>query len=376
MNAQTETALAGVDVDRRALCRALRLAEIVVDRRNTIPILAHVELRSGDAGLMIRATDLDTELTIPVPAEVVAPLWVTANGRDLGRLARAANGARMTFFRDGELTSVRSGAMAARFWTMPTEDFPAFQMPSDVSGRVTIGAEALLGMLDRAAHAISIEETRYYLNGVFLELDGDAGLNAVATDGHRMAVVGASVASGATWPEHGVIVRRRAVAALRALLAGLSDAVTITAAGTKIEFVTSAGTLRAKAIDGQFPAWRRVVPEGGKPATFARAAMLAAFNRVSALSSRNHGHAIKVTMDRGEAVFRASVSSEWELWERVPFDGPDLTAEFGVNYLYMRQLLAQVGGDVTVHVTDGAFPLRVKDAADPRALVILMPMRV
>lgn len=375
MNAETKGALA---VDRRALRRAMALVRAVTDQRMTIPILAHVEIAADGIGMTLRATDMETDLTIPVAtAAPSAPMRATVNARDLGRLAGVANGESLTLARDGDFVTVVSGAMRARLFGMDPADLPAIAMGAADTGRMVIGAETLRGMLDRAAHAISTEETRYYLNGVFLELsetDGERRLTAVATDGHRLAALGAVAPRGATWPAGGVIVPRRAVGILRAMLAGCSDAVSVTVAGKVVEFVMPGATLRCKAIDGTFPDWRRVVPQDGEPATFGRAALLAAVNRVTALSRRDCP-AVEVTFSRGEAHLRAVAKGEWEMGEAIPFDGA-ADAQVGINYAYLRATLAQIGGDVTMHVIDGHQPIRFTDAADPRAMFVLMPRRI
>ena len=288
-----------LSIERATLLKALAQAQSVVERRNTIPILANVLIEAEGAQVSLRATDLDIEVVDRAPAMVERAGATTVSAVMLHEIVRKLpDGALVSLSEDsaaGRLT-ITAGRSTFSLATLPKEDFPVMAT-SEYSSNFAAKAPVLRRLFDKAKFAISTEETRYYLNGVYMHVSqGDGGkvLRCVATDGHRLARIDADLPDGADGMP-GVIVPRKTVGELRKLLEDDDAMIAVSVSETKVRFATPAITLTSKVIDGTFPDYTRVIPTGNTRKLEVDAAEFAkAVDRVATVSSER-SRAVKLS---------------------------------------------------------------------------------
>jgi len=371
-------------VDRATLLKALAHVQSVVERRNTIPILANVMIAVNDGKLTLTATDMEIAIVEDVAADSSRNGACTAPAATLYEIVRKLpEGALVEL--DCPLTSdaplaLRAGRYATSLVVLPTDDFPSMTAGT-LPHRFVLPAQTLRALIDRTRFAISTEETRYYLNGIYIhqtESEGAKVLRAVATDGHRLARVEEPLPEGAgSMP--GVIVPRKTVGELRKLLDEITGDVEIALSDTRIQFRVGTITLTSKLIDGTFPEYERVIPrDNDKILRVGRQDFAEAVARVAAISSER-SRPVKMSLARDLLVLSAAspeqgTASEELDGERVKYDAGPL--EIGFQARYLNDITDQISNVVEFRFSDGAAPTVVLDSADASALYVLMPMRV
>ena len=248
-------------IDRVSLLRPLGHVQSVVERRNTIPILANVVLHAENGQLSLTATDMDMDIATEVGCAVATSGTTTMSAHMLYDIARKLpDGAEVELtVADGHV-NINAGRSSFRLPTLPVEDFPAISS-NDLPVNFTLTAADLRDLVDTTRFAISNEETRYYLNGIYLHKAEDGNLCAVATDGHRLALTRQALPSGASQMPS-VILPRKAVGELRKLLDDYDGDVSVGLSETRAEFSFGVIRLTSKLIDGTFPDYTRVIPSG------------------------------------------------------------------------------------------------------------------
>ncbi len=369
--------------DRAALLKALAHVQSVVEKRNTIPILANVMIAVRDGTLTLTATDMEIAVVEEVPASTTRNGACTAPAGTLYEIVRKLpDGAEIELDHPGgdAQLSLRAGRYATSLVVLPVEDFPSMTAGA-LPHRFSLSAQALRALIDRTRFAISTEETRYYLNGIYLhatESEGAKVLRAVATDGHRLARVEEPLPEGAgSMP--GVIVPRKTVAELRKLLDEVAGNVEVALSDTRIQFTIDAVRLTSKLIDGTFPEYERVIPQGNdKVLRVAKKDFADAVARVAAISAER-SRPVKLSLSPDLLVLSASSPEQGAASEeldggRVSYASTPL--EIGFQARYLNDITDQVGEQVEFCFADGSAPTVVRDAADASALYVLMPMRV
>lgn len=369
--------------DRATLLKALAHGQSVVERRNTIPILANVMIAVRDGNLSLTATDMEIAIVEDVPAASNRNGACTAPAATLYEIVRKLpDGAEVELDHPGgdSQLALRAGRYATSLVVLPVEDFPSMTAGT-LPHRFALAAQTLRGLIDRTRFAISTEETRYYLNGIFLhaaESDGVRVLRAVATDGHRLARVEEPLPQGAeTMP--GVIIPRKAVNELRKLLDEVTGEVEVALSDTRIQFQAGQVLLTSKLIDGTFPEYDRVIPRGNdKVMRVGKKDFADAVGRVAAISSER-SRPVKLSLARDLLVLSASspeqgTASEELDADHVRYDADPL--EIGFQARYLTDITDQITEQVEFRFADGQAPTVVRDAADASALYVLMPMRV
>lgn len=367
-------------VERAVLLKSLAHVHSVVERRNTIPILSNVLIEAGEFGLRFMATDLDLQLVETAPAMVQAAGATTVPAGTLFDIARKLpDGAQVELAAaDGRMTVV-AGRYSSKLPTLPREDFPVIA-ESDLPIRFVLPAAQLRQLIDKTRFAISTEETRYYLNGIFLHAtdsgSGVPSLRAVATDGHRLARVTLDRPEGATgMPD--VIVPRKCVAEVRKLLDEAEGDIEIQLSASKIRFGFGSATLTSKLIDGTFPDYTRVIPTANDrllkldPRSFSQGV-----DRVSAIAS-DKTRAVKLALDRDKLTLSVTSPENGTAVEEVAADYAATPFEVGFNSRYLLDILGQIEGDeCEVHLADAAAPTLIRENGKSSALYVIMPMRV
>ncbi len=369
--------------DRATLLKALAHIQSVAEKRNTIPILANALIAVRGGKLSFTATDMEIAVVEEVPAATSRDGATTAPAATLYEIVRKLpDGAEVELdFGGGDAPlGLRAGRYATSLVTLPVDDFPSMtagQLPH----RFHLSALALRGLIDRTRFAISTEETRYYLNGIFMHAsEGGDGpvLRAVATDGHRLARVEEPLPEGAA-AMPGVIIPRKTVAELRKLLEEASGEVECALSDTRVQFTVGTVQLTSKLIDGTFPEYERVIPrDNEKILRVGKKDFAEAVGRVSAISSER-SRPVKMSLDRDLLVLSAASPEQGTATEEL--DGDRVKYEFGPLEIgfqarYLNDITDQIGGEVEFLFRDGAAPTVVRDAGDTSALYVLMPMRV
>ncbi len=367
--------------ERADLLTSLGHVQSVVERRNTIPILSNVLLEAAEGKLSLTATDLDLAIVDKAPAEVTQEGATTTPAYILYDIVRKLpDGAQVSLglSEDGGRLNVTAGRSEFNLPCLPREDFPAMS-GGELPHRFMVGGAELRRLIDKTRFAVSTEETRYYLNGIYLhaaEAQGVAMLRAVATDGHRLARVDTPLPEGAAGIP-GVIAPRKAVSELRKLIEETDGASEVALSDTKIRFAFDEAVLTSKLIDGTFPDYHRVIPEGNDKLMEADTKVFAeAVDRVSTVSTEK-SRAIKLALDQGRAVLAANSPDSASASEEIAVSYDQEALEIGFNSRYLLDITAQIEGDQAQFVlADAVSPTLVRDGADDGALYVLMPMRV
>jgi DNA polymerase III subunit beta len=369
-----------VTVERSALLKCLGHVHRVVERRNTIPILANVLIRGENAKLAVKATDLDLEVIETIAAEVAGPGATTVPAHMIYDIVRKLpEGAQVVLDASGERGSLTLRAGRAQFslQTLPESDFPDLAA-GDMTHRFAVSAKDLKRLIDKTQFAISTEETRYYLNGIYLHgLDGKtATLRAVATDGHRLAQVDLPAPAGAAGMP-GVIVPRKTVGEVQRLIEDAEAEITVELSQTKIRFTLAEVVLTSKLIDGTFPDYARVIPVGNdKELTVDKPDFEAAVDRVSTVSSER-GRAVKLSLSAGKLVLSVTNPDSGSATEEIEVEYDAERLDIGFNSRYLLDIAAQIEGEVAVlKLADPGSPTLIQDRDAKDALYVLMPMRV
>jgi len=363
-------------IERATLLKSLGHVQSVVERRNTIPILSNVLIEAREDGsLRLMATDLDLQVDESVPANVGQPGATTVSAHTLFDIVRKLpEGSQVEISAAEGKMQVNAGRSRFNLSTLPRDDFPVIA-EGDLPTRFELPAATLRQIIDKTRFAISSEETRYYLMGIFLHVADDQ-LKAAATDGHRLARVTVAKPDGADgMPD--VIVPRKCVHELRKLLDELEGTVEVSLSPTKVRFGLGSAVLTSKLIDGTFPDYNRVIPTANDkllkldPKSFS-----AGVDRVSTIASEKT-RAVKMSVDRDKVTLSVTSPESGTATEELPADYGADNLEIGFNAKYLLDILHEIDGDtVEVHLADAAAPTLLRESDKSNALYVLMPMRV
>ena len=370
-------------IERATLLRCLSHVQSVVERRNTIPILSNVLIEAeGDNSLKVMATDLDLQVVEHMDASVDSAGAITVSAHLLFDIARKLpEGSQVSLEAADNRMAINAGRSRFSLPTLPRDDFPVI-VEGDLPTSFELPAKTLSELIDRTRFAISTEETRYYLNGIFFHVsdDNEPVLRAAATDGHRLARFTLPRPAGAEgMPD--VIVPRKAVAELRKLLdESLDGNVQIDLSDSKVRFKlggTGGVVLTSKLIDGTFPDYSRVIPTGNDkllrldPKSFHEGV-----DRVATIATEKT-RAVKMGLDKDKVTLTVTSPDNGTATEEVPAEYSSDGFEIGFNAGYLKDILNQIDADtVEIHLADAGAPTLIRKDENSPALYVLMPMRV
>ena len=368
-------------IDKPSLTKALAHVASVVERRNTIPILSNVHLAAENNELKLTSTDLDMEIVETVPCRTKGTGTTTVPAHMLHDIVRKLpDGVDIELVREGDQGRLVISCGAARFslQTLPSDDFPSLSV-DDLGHTFSLSASDLKRLIDKTRFAISTEETRYYLNGIYLHAAAPQGkptLRAVATDGHRLAQAELPLPSGAK-DMPGVIVPRKTVSELVKLVENGEEEVRIELSPSKIRVSTARVVLTSKLIDGTFPDYERVIPQGNdKKMEVDNHTFAEAVDRVSTLSS-DKGRAVKLSIGGGRLTLSVHNPDSGSANEEIPVEYGSDPLEIGFNARYILDISGQLeSGTAEFQLADPGSPTLIRDGADTSSLYVLMPMRV
>lgn len=370
-------------IERATLLRCLSHVQSVVERRNTIPILSNVLIEAEGDGLRVMATDLDLQVVEHMDAASVdTDGAITVSAHLLFDIARKLpEGSQVSLETAENRMDVKAGRSRFKLPTLPRDDFPVI-VEGDLPTSFSLPAKTLAELIDRTRFAISTEETRYYLNGIFLHVsdEDEPVLKAAATDGHRLARFTLPRPEGAEgMPD--VIVPRKAVAELRKLLDENMDGdVQIDLSASKIRFTLGGEggvVLTSKLIDGTFPDYSRVIPTGNdKLLKIDPKSFFAGVDRVATIATEKT-RAVKMGLDKDKVTLTVTSPDNGTASEELAAEYDADGFEIGFNAGYLKDILSQIDADeVEIHLADAGAPTLIRKNDDSPALYVLMPMRV
>jgi DNA polymerase-3 subunit beta len=370
-----------VTVERAQLMKSLGHVHRVVERRNTIPILGNVLVKADKSRLSLKATDLDLEVIETLPAEVVTAGATTVPAHMFYDIVRKLpDGSQIVLEATGDraVLAIRAGRSRFTLQTLPESDYPDLAA-GEMTHAFALGAIDMKKLLDKTQFAISTEETRYYLNGIYLHAAGSAKaatLRAVATDGHRLAQVDLPLPQGASGMT-GVIVPRKTVGEVQRLIEDNDASVAIELSQGKIRFTIGDVVLTSKLIDGTFPDYARVIPQNNdKELIVDKKDFEAAVDRVSTISSER-GRAVKLALSAGKLVLSVTNPDSGSATEELEVEYAADALDIGFNSRYLLDIAAQIDGEAAIlKLADPGSPTLIQDKESQNALYVLMPMRV
>ena len=373
-------------IERATLLKALGHVQSVVERRNTIPILSNVLLSASNGQVAFSATDLDMEIADSSPAQVEGAGQITAPAHTLYEIVRKLpEGADVSLSYTGEDPRLQVHAGRSRFNlpVLPAGDFP--MMSSDgLSDPIGIDTNDLTRLIDKTRFAISTEETRYYLNGLYLHAvveDGQSKLRAVATDGRRLALAEMPAPEGFAGAP-GVIIPRKTINEARRLMDDAGETVTMGVSAQKVRFGFDHAAMTSKVIDGSFPPYERVIPRENKRVLMLDNALFAAaVDRVSTISTEQ-SRAVNLSVEPGRITLTVRNMDAGQAVEELEVDYDGEPFKIGFNARYILDVAGQIGGDTAefrfADQAGGATlmdPTLVLDPTDAGVQYVLMPLR-
>ena len=370
-----------ITVERSELLKSLGHVHRVVERRNTIPILANLLIKADGGKLSLKATDLDLEVTETIPAEIAQGGATTVPAHMLYDIVRKLpEGTQIVLEGSGDraVLSIRAGRSRFTLQTLPESDFPDLAA-GEMAHSFKLPAADLKQLIDKTQFAISTEETRYYLNGIYLHTAGSgktATLRAVATDGHRLAQCDLPLPEGAAGMP-GVIVPRKTVSEVQRLIENDEGEIAVHLSAGKIRLTIGNVVLTSKLIDGTFPDYQRVIPlNNEKTLVVDKKDFEAAVDRVSTVASER-GRAVKLSLTGGRLVLSVTNPDSGSATEELEVEYDADPLDIGFNSRYLLDIAAQIEGEVAVlKLADPGSPTLIHDKDSSSALYVLMPMRV
>ena len=368
-------------VEQIELLKAMARVQSIVERRTTIPILSNVLIEAKESFLYFRTTDLDIEVLDKVNADIDRPGSITVGANTLYEIVRKLpDGSEVQFLSDEDSSQLGIVASRSKFFlsTLPKEDFP-IMASEEYDFEFSMKAKIIKRLFDKSKFAMSSEETRYYLNGVYLHCcieEEKKLLRAVATDGHRLAQIDIEN-PGLQDKFSGIIVPKKTVSELRMILENENDDISISISSNKIRFSNDSLTLTSKIVDGTFPDYKRVIPLNNEKRMKVNALeFYEAVDRVSTVSSER-SRAVKLSLSHGKLHLSVTSPDNGKAEDEILVDYDSEELEIGFNARYLQELTSQVDGkDVEFCFKSSGDPALMRDIDDEGSIFVVMPMRV
>lgn len=359
---------------RETLLKPVQAVMGVVERRQTMPILSNVLLTAEGGELRVTGTDLEVELVSGIALAAKQDGEVTVPGRKLLDILKALpDDAMIEVSQDKDRLVIRSGKSRFTLSTLPATEFPVIE-DINAQKRFDLPQSVFKTLLDRTAFSMAQQDVRYYLNGLLLELRGDT-LRGVATDGHRLALYDVEVATGDSRLQ--VIVPRKGVLELQRLLGDGDNAVTVEIGSNHVRVEIDRLRFTSKLIDGRFPEYERVIPQGGDKELVADRQMLKEALARTAILSNEKYRGIRLTLAPGTLSLQAHNPEQEEAEEELELDYNGGELEIGFNVTYLMDALGAVHGEnVKLGLSDSNSSCLIEEPGNPSAQYVVMPMRL
>lgn len=368
-----------ISLGRSQFLKALQHTNNIIERRTTVPILANILIEAtANQSITLTATDLEISIIEFVSATVEVPGNITVSGKMLYDIVRKLPGESEIFITlNNEKTRliIKSGKSHFELAVLPAEDYPTVQIV-DLPHRFKLSPKALLKLINQTAFAMSTEETRYYLNGIFMHATQEGELRTVATDGHRMARMGMSVPVGAEGIP-GIIISRKTVNQIADMASGSDQDIEVSLSETQLIIKLEKATLISRLVDGNFPDYERVIPKNtDKNFKFDPSALATVVDRVATMASEKT-HGVKLGIENGKISFSAEGNELGTADEEMPVDYMGAPVKIGFNAKYLLDIADKMQGTgAEMAFLDEASPVIIRGTEDKDALYVLMPMRI
>ena len=369
-----------ISIEKNLIYKALSHVQSIVEKKNTIPILSNILLEATDSSIILSATDMDISITETIHCSVIEKGSVTVPAHTLYDIVRKIpDGSEIEFIvNDGKKFSIRSGKSKFSLSCLPKKDFPLIEIDK-LDCEFSINSSIFLTLIEKTRFAISNEETRYFLNGIYFHkktINNLDNLSLVATDGHRLAKINLPF-SGGLIDIPGVIIPKKTVYELGKLLADINEEIIINIDPNKIIFYIGNTTLISKLIDGNFPDYERVIPKNNNMIVKTdRKIFCEAVDRVSTITSEK-SRAIKFRLLKNLINMTSSDTENNTATEdiSVQYEGEEI--EIGFNSKYLLEMINQLNEEkLLLEFSDSTSPLMVKESSGNDLIYVLMPMRV
>ncbi len=362
-------------LQREAFLKPLAQVVNVVERRQTLPVLANLLVQVKDGQVSLTGTDLEVEMISRTMVEDAQDGETTIPARKLFDILRALpDGSRVTISQTGDKVTVQAGRSRFTLATLPANDFPSVD-EVEATERVVVPEAGLKELIERTAFAMAQQDVRYYLNGLLFDLR-DGLLRCVATDGHRLALCEMELekAGGA---KRQIIVPRKGVTELLRLLEAADREVELEVGRSHIRVKRGDVTFPSKLIDGRFPDYEAVIPIGAdREVKVDREALRASLQRAAILSNEKY-RGVRVEVSPGQLKISAHNPEQEEAQEEIEADTKvdDLAIGFNVNYL-LDALSALRDEHVVIQLRDANSSALVREASSEKSRHVVMPLRL
>ena len=362
-------------LQREAFLKPLAQVVNVVERRQTLPVLANLLALVQDGQLSLTGTDLEVEMVARCAVDDAQDGEVTIPARKLFDIVRALpDGSKVTVSQSGDRITVQAGRSRFTLASLPANDFPSID-EVEATERVEVPEAALKELIERTAFAMAQQDVRYYLNGLLFDL-GEHRLRCVATDGHRLAL-GEAALDGGTQAKRQIIVPRKGVTELQRLLEGGDRVLELEMGRNHIRVKRDDVTFTSKLIDGRFPDYEAVIPIGAdREVKVDREVLRASLQRAAILSNEKY-RGVRIEVSPGQLKISAHNPEQEEAQEEVEADTSvdGLAVGFNVNYL-LDALGALRDETVVLALRDANSSALVREAANERSRHVVMPLRL
>lgn len=364
-----------IQLQRETLLEPMGMVAGVVERRQTLPILSNILIKAADGKISFTGTDLEVEVVVTVGGGVEKPGDITVPARKLFDICRALpDGTAVTLSKQAERVVLKAGRSRFSLSTLPATDFPAIEA-TKFERALTINQSVLRSVLERTGFCMAQQDVRYYLNGMYLEIDGKR-LRAVATDGHRMAVTEVDCAPGESTGTQ-IILPRKGVQEMQRLLTNEDTAIQVEIGTNHARVNLESVVFTSKLIDGKFPDYTKVIPNHqSKLVHLDRNSFREALSRVAILANEKY-RGIRLNLETGKLRISAHNPEQEEAVEEVEtsYSGDALEIGFNVNYL-IEAAAAISSREVVLGLNDPNSSCTLRSAEENGTQYIVMPMRL
>lgn len=376
----------GIVVERQSLLNGLSLVQGIVERRNTVPILGHVLIEPEAQSLRLAATDLEVGISTQVPSKSGKEKSLTLNARKLFEIVRETEGEEFAINPlDNDWVELKCGRSRFKMMGLDPRSFPAMPSQSNkgeaarksIKAALTISASVLASMIDKTIFAVSPDEARYNLSGVYLEAHDAGKARMVATDGHRLSMIDRTVPGFAM--EGGTIIPRKGLTELRKLLDQGGDAeVKLMLDGQIASLKRGSTEVTMRLVEGEFPDYRGVVPKQTKHhIKVSRDALQASIKRAAIFSNERY-HGVKLGLAPGSLTVSSTSPEMGEASETIDIDyrGDEFAVGFNAAYLLQALAVIPAESEIEMGLSDEASPGLLRTPADSEFSYVVMPMRL
>ena len=363
--------------EKSKLLKPLSHIQGIVEKRNTIPILSNVVIRAIDNNLSLSATDMDIDILETFDCKVINSGEITVTANILYDITRKLmDGSEVQIEFNGGTASLESNKSKFQLPVLPVEDYPNLSQ-GDFPINFNLSVAELCKIIDKTKFAISMEETRYYLNGIYLHKHNNK-LVSVATDGHRLARTSVDLPDGANLT-NGIIIPRKAIYEIRKLIDDYSndEIVSISLSDNKIRVQIGNSVITSKLIDGNFPDYEKVIPtENSNIVTLDCLLFSESVDRVSTIFS-DKSRSVRISLSSNQLSLEANSPDTGSASEEIEISYENEEMSIGFNAKYLLDVTSQVGsGNFNISLKDSGSPALISMPDDAETLFVLMPMRV